>query len=319
MLGQGGCVLIVSFRDDVHALLVQEELESRFDVSCYIFEFDALPTVGGLSWSLEGRFNSCTRVRGGELLDLNSVGVVWWRRFSRDRFQANENLSKVGADLVSRDSMAAMEGVFLEEIRGTFVSAPGATRVAENKLVQLRAAQKVGFLLPRTIVSQDPGVIRNFHRELTGGGIMKTLRGTLLSPLLVVGVTEDILAADAELSMSPAIFQERISGSRHIRANCFGNEVHAVAIESEDLDSRVDLRVPMAPVTLPDEINDKLRALLQLLDLKMGIFDLKINSEGEYVWLEVNPQGQFVFLQPIANINLVTPFARFLKAERTTG
>ena len=49
MLGQGGCVLIVSFRDDVHALLVQEELESRFDVSCYIFEFDALPTVGGLS------------------------------------------------------------------------------------------------------------------------------------------------------------------------------------------------------------------------------------------------------------------------------
>ena len=309
------CVLIVTFADDVHALLVQEELESRFDIRCPIFEFDRLSFDGGLSWSLEGSFPPRIRVRGGALLDLGEAGVVWWRRFSRDRFRSDETLSAVDADLVSRDSLAAMEGLFLSEVHGTFVSDPAATRVAENKLVQLRAAQNAGLTLPRTIVSQDPAVIRDFHREVGGKSIMKTLRGTLLAPLLVVDVTEDILAAEDDLRLSPAIFQERISGTRHIRANCFGDKTHAVALESSDLDWRGDLRVPMEPVVLPDEINDKLAAVLRALDLRMGIFDLKIDDNGDYVWFEVNPQGQFLFLQPIAGINLVTPFAQFLRDE----
>jgi len=309
------CVLIVTFKDDVHALLVEEAL-GQLHVRCHIFEFDALPMTGGLSWSLDRRFNAHIRIRGGDLLDLAEVGAVWWRRFSRDRFQTDDNLDRPDADLIARDSMAAMEGMFLEEIRGAFVSPPDATRAAENKLVQLRAAQKVGFTLPRTIVSQEPDIIRAFHGEV-GAMIMKTVRGTLLSPLLVVDVTEDILAADAELSVSPAIFQERIAGTRHIRANCFGDQIYAVTIDSHDLDWRVDLRVPMAPVTLPEEIEEKLRAVLNALSLRMGIFDLKIDEEGRYVWLEVNPQGQFAFLQPIADVDLITPFAQFLKQELT--
>jgi hypothetical protein len=38
------------------------------------------------------------------------------------------------------------------------------------------------------------------------------------------------------------------------------------------------------------------RRVLDCLGLEMGNIDLKESPSGEIVWLEVNPQGQFLFL-----------------------
>jgi hypothetical protein len=51
----------------------------------------------------------------------------------------------------------------------------------------------------------------------------------------------------------------------------------------------------------------------------MGIFDLKLDEGGIPHWLEVNPQGQFLFVQGITGLDLCTAFAQFLLDEAASG
>jgi hypothetical protein len=44
----------------------------------------------------------------------------------------------------------------------------------------------------------------------------------------------------------------------------------------------------------------------------MGIVDLKETPDGELVWLEVNPQGQFLFLESLTGQPLASYFADYL-------
>jgi hypothetical protein len=59
----------------------------------------------------------------------------------------------------------------------------------------------------------------------------------------------------------------------------------------------------------------RLLSVLAALDLRMGIFDLKLTDDDEPVWLELNPQGQFLFLEGLAEMPLSNAFADFLVAE----
>jgi hypothetical protein len=48
----------------------------------------------------------------------------------------------------------------------------------------------------------------------------------------------------------------------------------------------------------------------------MGIIDMKLDSDGRPVWLEVNPQGQFLFLEGMCrDLPLTQLFAEFLMRE----
>jgi hypothetical protein len=77
----------------------------------------------------------------------------------------------------------------------------------------------------------------------------------------------------------------------------------------------VDLDVPIKRIDLPSNVYSYILNVMAYLKLKMGIFDLKVNVNGEIFWLEVNPQGQFLFLEGLTGIDLTTPFRDFLYAE----
>jgi hypothetical protein len=94
--------------------------------------------------------------------------------------------------------------------------------------------------------------------------------------------------------------------------NCFGDRSFAALIETDDLDWRPNLNVPIRAWDVPKDLHNKVRAVLDHLELSIGIIDLKITPEGDFVWLEVNPQGQFLFLEPITKIPLADHFADYL-------
>jgi glutathione synthase/RimK-type ligase-like ATP-grasp enzyme len=47
------------------------------------------------------------------------------------------------------------------------------------------------------------------------------------------------------------------------------------------------------PIVLPIEIEQKLHALMEVLQLNTGSIDLIYTKNNEYVFLEVNPVGQY--------------------------
>jgi glutathione synthase/RimK-type ligase-like ATP-grasp enzyme len=307
-------IAIVSFSDDFHALVIQKELEEKYGVACGIVETDRICGGAGLTWSNIGGYPPTVETTDG-CLDLRTVDLVWWRRFNGPPQIPAEITDPVHLDLIINDCRGAVLGLFLNEFQGVWISDPQATRRAENKLVQLRAAQRAGFRIPQTLVSQNPEQIRRFCRSLGNRAVVKAVSGTIKGPILTTQVNEALLECDASLQLCPAIYQELIVGARHVRANCFGDDVYAALIKSEDLDWRPNLNVPVKPFELSESIKVSLRKTLKDLGLKMGIVDLKLDRQGKPFWLEVNPQGQFLFIEGLCGLKLTSAFGGFLRSE----
>jgi glutathione synthase/RimK-type ligase-like ATP-grasp enzyme len=308
-------VAILTVRDDLHAHVIRKALADRHGVDCVIVETDCLPGSRGLTWDSGDARPPVLPTDDGDLLDVRALEVIWWRRVNSPLRLPAETTDPTHVDLIANDTRMALLGLVANEFRGVWVNNPQATRYAENKLIQLRAAQRAGFRVPRTLVSQDPEQIRRFCAELDHRVIIKAVKGTTRSPVMTVMVSDALLAADASMRLSPAIYQECVPGTRHLRVCCFGDAVHAAQLEAEALDWRGDLNIPFRPTYLGPVVEARLRAVLADLGLRMGIFDFKLTDDGEPVWLEVNPQGQFLFVEGLTGLDLTGAFADFLRAE----
>jgi glutathione synthase/RimK-type ligase-like ATP-grasp enzyme len=310
-----GHIAIFSLQDDLHALVIRKALEERFGVSCSFIVTNGISGGGGLTWSTDQRYGPSLLTHEGKAIDPRSIDLIWWRRTNYSQIAPQGLENPVDLDLINNDCRESLVGMLWTEFKGVWVNEPSATRFAENKLVQLQAAVRMGFRTPRTLVSQDPGAIRRFSGQLHNDVIVKAVKGTIKAPVLTTRLHAELLCNDEALRMSPAIYQELIPGNRHLRVQCFGEEVLAAAIDCDALDWRPFLDSPAVPYRLPDQTEQRLRAILVALGLKMGVFDFKLDEQGEPVWLEVNPQSQFLFVQGMSGLNLEDAFCRFLCHE----
>jgi glutathione synthase/RimK-type ligase-like ATP-grasp enzyme len=184
--------------------------------------------------------------------------------------------------------------------------------LAENKLVQLRAAARAGLRIPATLVSQDPAQICSFCSAHPGAIIkpVTTPRGIEFATTAVV--SQELLDTDHVLALVPSIYQECVPGKRHLRISVVGERCDGALIESNTRDWRIDLNVPFSPYPLDSDLEQRLRATLRQLGLVMGIFDVKLTDNDEPVFLEVNSQGQCLFVEALCDIPLADHFAAFL-------
>ena len=313
---------IFSLKDDLHALAIEHALRGDSRTACHVFETDDFVHEGRLTWSIGGGAPSdpaALRDRCGELVELRTLDLIWWRRagFPQREHHALDDASDRA--LVDNEWKYALYGALDNEFRGTWINDPQRNRRAENKLVQLRAAVDSGLRVPRTLVSQDPAAVRRFCAESgPRGAIVKAVRGARRRFLWAVRVDESRLD-DGSIALSPAIYQELIPGDVHLRICCFGEEIRTFALESAELDWRNDLSVPCREFRLDEESRQRIADVLRRLGLRMAVMDAKLTPDGELVWLEANPQGQFLFVQGMTGVDLIEPFASFLvgEADRT--
>ncbi len=303
-------VAIVTCRNDFHALAVQQRYHQLVGGRCAIVEADTMATSGpGMTWQSHQTTPLTLPARDMDSVNLDEVNAVWYRRANMPQ-QDLQIKDPDHRNFADSSNSAALLGILETSYDGAWISAPDATRRAENKLIQLRAAIKAGLAVPRTLVSQDPSAVREFYREMRGAVIMKALRFSMRQPLLTLRVEPHHLANDEAIRLCPTMFQELIPGDRHLRVVCAG-DVHAVAVTAEQLDWRPHLDVDAEPVTIDAITTRRLQMTLDLLGLRMGVFDLKIQGDVP-VFLEVNPQGQFLFMEGLADIDINSGFVRFL-------
>ena len=248
----------------------------------------------------------------GEPVLLEKVVAVWFRRlYVRQNVRAAD-LTPAQLECLNQDCQAALLGQLMISIRGEWISDPIATFLAENKLIQLQAAVEAGFVIPKTLVSQVPADVRNFFQELGGSVIVKPVKGTIQTQLYTRALHPEDLGNEDAIRAAPAIYQELIPGTTHLRIVCFGDRCLSFAIRSESLDWRIDNSLDIRPHQADEALCGMARAALSKLNLKMGIIDCKLLRDEIPVWLEVNPQGQFLFCEGVSRVDLLSPFAEYL-------
>lgn len=217
-------------------------------------------------------------------------------------------------NLIPTECRAALAGLMFVRFKGRWVNDPAAEVRADNKLVQLHAASAAGFSIPETLVSAIPEHIRSFVGNAQQQVVVKVVRGLAEFSVPTREITADDIATDASLQACPAIYQELIPGTAHLRVHVFGDDVIAVQIESPHLDWRPDLEVPMQHIELDSKLATQFSGLVRSLGLEMGIIDAKLDTHGQLVFLEINPQGQFLFIEGLTSTPLSERLAAFLTA-----
>jgi hypothetical protein len=308
---------IVTRHDDFHAYVLRQVLASEGE-QCVILLADSVACAGGLSWSDDGEAAPVLADDEGRPVDVAALDVVWWRRVNGEPRIPVTLGDESMRPLIVNDSSAAFLGLLLTSFRGSWVSPPEATRTAQNKLVQLRAARAAGLRVPRTLVSQDPARVRAFCAELARGpgAVVKPVVGAQNVPVMTGRIEDPELLDDAAVRLSPAIYQELVPGRRHLRVCCFGDSVHTAVLETDTLDWRYPLDADVAPYELDAVTAGRVQEVLRELGLRMGVVDMKLTPDGDPVWLEVNPQGQFLFLEGMCpQLPMSRRFSAFLRAE----
>ena len=302
---------ILSLDDDIHGHFVKKKIEDQHGVWCCLIPSDRIAARGGLTWTSELEAEAWLPTTDGTTVDVGTLDALWCRRAPVKQTLPAEADPEF-ADHIDLATETATYGMLLDRFRGRWINDPVAMWSASNKLVQLRAAQHAGLRIPSTLVSQDPARIRSFC-SAHPGAIIKAVagrRGTELAPTAVVG--RELLERDDVLAVAPAIYQECIPGDRHLRISVLGERCDAALIESPALDWRLDLNVPFRPYALDRGLERRLCTILRRLGLAMGIFDLKLTADDEPVFLEVNPQGQFLFVEGLCDLPLADGVAAFL-------
>ncbi|MEZ4425089.1 MAG: hypothetical protein R3E98_16960 [Gemmatimonadota bacterium] len=295
-------IAIFTLRGDLHGLVVQEALRKR-GVTCHLVNTNDLLAHGGLVWSDDG----LARLRSdeGTWFEVAGLDAIWWRRALQAQIPHPGVEAPDVLRLATSEWRSALLGTLQASFRGVWVNDPDAGRRAELKVTQLAAARAVGLRVPRTFVGQDPQALRAWRaRHGLDRMVIKKVQGTMEIPLLTVPIAAEDLEDDASIGLCPAIYQEEVPGRRHLRIHVFGDRVLAAELESDRLDWRPDLQVPMRGTTLePAEIR-RLVALNRVLGLEMSIMDAKRTDGGDLVWLEANPQGAFLFAEALAEVDV---------------
>jgi len=183
-----------------------------------------------------------------------------------------------------------------------WINSPARDAAASHKPYQLAIAQRLGLEIPQTMMTSDPEEARAFWRECDGDVIYKQFIALpeAWSETRKLGEAETKVA-DETIRLAPVIFQRHVAAVADLRVTIIGDEVFAAAVDVRDLDYDVDVRLNLnakhVAHDLPDDIADKLRAMMRRLGLVYGAIDLRLTADGLYIFLEINPAGQFLYVE----------------------
>jgi hypothetical protein len=311
-------ILLIAEPTDVHARVVARRLETRGVTHAIVNAADFPQRLRISASYADGRF-AVRMANGSPIVNDEEIRGVWLRRF-----HAHDISPAIADEAVAAFAYREARELFL----GWTASVPNVINPrseewrAELKPFQLFAAQEVGLTIPRTLVSNDPAEIRAFVASLGGEAIFKVLSATPFQFTATTIVEPRHLEMLDSVSLAPTIFQERIHADRHLRVTVVDDRIFTAAIEpvSDEamLDWRLDRDPRMEPFELPASVAAQILALRRRLGLRFGAIDMILDRDGEYVFLEINPGGQWLFVEIHTGLPISEAIADALTGQAAT-
>lgn len=315
-------ILILATAADEHAVAVAGELE-RMGARAEVVDLSEFPQRARLS----ARYACCADCGGrgfmlelaDRRIDLAEIGAVWWRRPQAPAISPQITRSGHRQFAVS-EAHEALSGMW-HSLDAFWVNDPARDQVAHRKAYQLSVAQDVGLTIPHTLITNDPGDARAFvdgrgYRNVIYKAFSATPEDWRETRLL----REEELALLDNVRYAPVIFQEYVEADVDLRVTVVGDELFAAAIHSQETEYKVDCRMDIASarieaVALPQEVEERLQALMARLGLVYGAIDMRRTPDGRHVFLEINPAGQWLFIEQESGQPIAAALARLLHAR----
>jgi len=320
-------VLIVTHSQDNESIpLVIKAIEEQGG-KAFRFDTDRFPTELRLDVHYGKGTERLILTFEQEKLDLREVAAVWYRRiWIGGRIPTTMDAQLREASI--KESRATVQGM-IASLKGFHLDPVPNIRRADNKQLQLQVAQELGLDTPRTLITNNPQAVREFAKECEEGMITKMLSSFAIyeEGKEKVVFTNPVAPEDLEnlegLRFCPMTFQEKVPKALELRTIIVGKRVFTASIDSQSSEGArndwrrrgVALLEAWKPYNLPQAVEEKLLKLMEHFGLNYGALDLILTPDGRHVFLEVNPVGEFFWLERCPGLPISKAIADILLSQ----
>lgn len=289
-------VLAITSGEDPHVDMVQRYIEQpiiRFDPSLFP------KTSISFLWN-NGAFEVFSDGRS-----FSDVDVVWYRKpvlLKPNEIPVAASYQDFAHDSY-RNTVRALYGILQDKF---WVSDPWAIFKGGNKLHQLELAHRLNFKVPRTLVTSSPQQAKQFIDNV-GHVVTKAMTAEAVwineMPYLVYTTHVPRDVDFSGLSISPAIFQEEIEKDFDIRVTVIGTqafscEIHQTGSIHDEIDWRKGTtgnELVYKPCEFP--MSETCIRMVAIMGLQYGAIEFVMDKKGDYWFMEINPNGQWGFIE----------------------
>ena len=295
-------IVIVALATDNHTAPLKWALEKAgYTVACWAGVGSTASRQATLS------FNGGTHVvLGSHTVDPGDV--VWIRRPKPPL----PHPDVVAADKAFADeeyrwfSLSAL--YLLEHLEVRCINPYSASRVINNKGVQLYLAAKSGLDTPATVMTNAPVAVRQSLNSGRGKvckafapHIWKKEGNEELAVTETFQISAEALPDDEVLTYAPAIYQEMIMKVFDVRMVLLGTTVYSYSVRTPNqaLDWRQEVgqgRVELEEIATPADVEKAVLAFAREAGIEFGSLDFAVDEDGRWWFLEINEEGQFLWL-----------------------
>jgi hypothetical protein len=316
-------ILIVSHHQNPDVQAVMRALRRAGEHAVRVVDLSDFPMRMDLTieYGHDRRPSSVLRFADGSRVALDDVTAVWWHRpqpFSLPEAVADP----VHRDFALREAQTAWRG-FWQTGRALWINDIGRHEAALPKPGQLVAAREVGLSIPDTLITNNPDEARRFWSRYRSEIVYKAFTAIegVWRETRLLGADEQSLAE--AIRLTPVIFQRYVAAVVELRITVVGQRLFAAEIHCPQGEYPVDVRMnrglPCRPHDLPEDITRKLMQLISRFGLEFGAIDMRVTPEGEYVFLEINPVGEFGHVEGATGLPIARAVAERLAEGRAGG
>lgn len=315
-------ILLLTNKQDITADLVVLELQRR-GADYLRFNTEEFPQNVQISLDYQNRLSGFFYfINRKHKLSFADIESVWYRRPTLP--SPDKRIPEKFMPFSIRESFELLNGVW-NNLNCYWLSNPHKIRLAECKITQLGVAQQLGFVVPPTMISNNPADIEDFYEKCNKNIVVKPIKMGLVGDGVVVFTNKITPAAFENIesaALVPAIYQANISKKYDIRITIVGDKVFPIEIHSQTFeDASIDWRhsqhvnIPHKVHSLPESLAKRCLKLVKVLGLEFGAIDMILTPDGDYYFLEINPNGQWAWIEKRTGLRIAEAITDLLCQE----
>ena len=301
-------VLIVTNKDDITVDFIIRELRGR-KINYYRLNTEEIPSNIIISFDInKNKYKLFDKVKKIEV-DLLEFTAVYFRRPSINNLEYIKDISNSERIYLKSELTFILEGIYKILKNKYWLNNVYDIREAENKIYQLELAKKIGFNIPTAVISNDIMALININNDFNGDLVIKPIKSGNIKyndkncAIFTTELDKNQVNDLNRIEAFPVFAESNIHKKLDLRCIVVGKEVFCVAIYSQiEEDAKIDWRkskkiLEHKEYKLPANIKKMCIALTQELNLNYSAIDMILDENDEYIFLEINPNGQWAWIE----------------------
>jgi glutathione synthase/RimK-type ligase-like ATP-grasp enzyme len=206
-----------------------------------------------------------------------------------------------------------------------WINNPQRTFESENRLNQLLSAQRLGFSIPETLITNEMEAAKKFFKRFPKSTIVKVLHHHEIYlnqksyRFLTNNIETSHLSKFNELTYAPVIFQKKIENDSEIRVTVINDKAFSCKISTikekrnfSDLHKIKEKELIFSEISLDKKIEKLCIKLNRKLGLLVSSIDFVQGKNGELLFLEINPIGDWNWIEKHTNLPITKSMFDFV-------